>query len=352
MSACRKFLMRPPHRPWIWEHLRFLSRARRNATPHCVKPDAFGHDARGLGSGNSWFAAHGGKYVILRRQEKVMRVEEHTTIREIEVREVGADANRFQLSAVSLEQTRQEIVPERTPKVSAIIAAYNEQDTIAQVIQAIEGHPLVDEIIVVDDGSADATSARAKKTSANVITLETNQGKAGAMSAGVRAARNNTILFLDADILGLTHEIITLTVTPVLTGKCGMFVAIRARRTYWMNRLLYFIPVLGGERALTKELWRHVPRIYRKGFQIEIALNYYTKKSGRKMSFAVMPGLSQIIKEKKRGFWLGLLQRIKMCGEVFWISFRLYVIRSLINLFSGKNDLKLSRTPEPARHTG
>ncbi|HTD65114.1 MAG TPA: glycosyltransferase family 2 protein [Candidatus Limnocylindria bacterium] len=264
-----------------------------------------------------------------------MRVEVEQTITEILVREVGADANRFELRAISLVQTQQEAVPDRAAKVSAIIAAYNEEDTIVEVIRAVEGHPLVDEIIVVDDGSADATSERARTTLAKVITLEVNQGKAGAMSTGVRAARNNTILFLDADILGLTHEIITLTVTPVLTKRCGMFVAIRARRTYWMNKLLYFIPVLGGERALTKDLWRMVPRMYRKGFQIEIALNYYTKKSGQKMAFGVMPGLSQVIKEKKRGFWLGMWQRIKMCGEVLWISFRLYVIRTLIDLFRG-----------------
>jgi len=264
-----------------------------------------------------------------------MKAEERqTSITAIEVREVGATAHRFEMKSVLLEEAVLEIQEQRAPKVSAIIAAYNEQDTIAQVVRAVEGHPLVDEIIVVDDGSTDATSACARETSARVITLEQNGGKAGAMDAGVRAARNDTILFLDADILGLTHEIITLAVTPVLTKKCGMFVAIRARRTYWLNRILYFIPVLGGERALTKSIWRRVPRIYRKGFQIEIALNYYTKKSGHKMGFAVMPGLSQVIKERKRGFWLGLAQRLKMCAEVVWISFRLYVIRSLLDLFA------------------
>jgi hypothetical protein len=61
-----------------------------------------------------------------------------------------------------------------------------------------------------------------------------------------------------------------------------MFVAIRSRHSYWLNRLPYFIPVLGGERALSKDTWDSVRRLYRKGFQIEIALNYYTKKSGRK----------------------------------------------------------------------
>jgi glycosyltransferase involved in cell wall biosynthesis len=263
-----------------------------------------------------------------------MKEEEQITVTEIEVRVVGAHTHSFELKSVSLQQTEEQLQRQPTPKVSAIIAAYNEQDTITNVIRAIEGHPLVNEIIVVDDGSSDATSERARETSARVITLEHNVGKAGAMDRGVQAARNDFILFLDADILGLTHEIITLTVTPVLTKKCGMFVAIRARRTYWMNRLLYFIPVLGGERALTKEIWRTVPRIYRKGFQIEIALNYYAKKSGRRMAFGVMPGLSQVIKEKKRGFWIGLGQRIKMSAEVFWISFRLYVIRSLANVFT------------------
>lgn len=253
--------------------------------------------------------------------------EEHVTITEIEVREVGATATRFERKHILLEEAQEQIQQHPQPKVSAIIAAYNEQDTIANVIHAIEGHPLVDEIIVVDDGSTDATSERARETTARLITLKTNRGKAGAMNRGVSVARHEHILFLDADILGINHEIITLTITPVLTGKVGMFVAIRARHTYWMNRLLYFIPVLGGERCLTKDIWRKVPSIYRKGFQIEIALNYYTKKSGRKMGFAVMPGLSQVIKEKKRGFWRGLAQRMAMCAEVFWISFRLYVLR-------------------------
>src|SRR4051812_39967377 len=243
-------------------------------------------------------------------------IQEPPQVSEIEVREVGAESKRFEIKPVSLSQVQSEIEqqPRPLPRISAVIAAYNEEDTIAAVVRSVEGHPLVDEIIVVDDGSKDRTVERAQSTSARVISMEKNSGKAAAMNRGVQAARQSTILFLDADILGLTHEMITLVATPVLTGKCGMFVAIRDRRTYWMNRLLYFIPVLGGERALTKDVWRLVPRIYRKGFQIEIALNYYTKKSGHTMGFGVMPGLSQVIKEVKRGFWLGMWQRIRMCG--------------------------------------
>src|SRR5882724_2099157 len=123
-----------------------------------------------------------------------MREDEQITLTEIEVRIVGAHTHSFQLKSVSLEQSERQLHRQQTPKVSAIIAAYNEQDTIVNVIRAVEGHPLVDEIIVVDDGSSDATSERARETSANVITLPHNVGKAGAMNRGVQVARNDFIL--------------------------------------------------------------------------------------------------------------------------------------------------------------
>jgi glycosyltransferase involved in cell wall biosynthesis len=155
----------------------------------------------------------------------------HWPARAIDVREVGGDANHFEFRAVPFKEIPLRLRRSNQQKISVIIAAYNEQETIFQVLRTVEGHPLVDEIIVVDDGSKDGTAERAAQTSAKIIRLESNGGKAGAMDAGVSAARNDTILFLDADIVGLTHEIITLTVSPVLTGRCAMFVAIRARHS-------------------------------------------------------------------------------------------------------------------------
>ncbi len=210
--------------------------------------------------------------------------------------------------------------------VSAIIPAFNEAKTIRDVIAVVERHPLIDEVIVVDDGSTDGTCEEAKGTSAQVICFPQNQGKASAMSAGVEAARNQLIFFLDADLHGLTPEIIDAIVRPVMTGQYGMFVAIRDRKAYWLNRILRFTPILGGERVLTKDLWYQVPPAFKKNFQIEIALNFYTKTSGRKMGFAVMPGLTQVIKEKKRGLLLGLYQRILMILDVCWAAARIYLL--------------------------
>jgi glycosyltransferase involved in cell wall biosynthesis len=215
------------------------------------------------------------------------------------------------------------------PVISAIIPAHNEAQTICGVIKPLLGHPLIDEIIVVDDGSTDDTARRARSMGVAVISLPGNRGKATAMSRGVRAARNEIVFFADADIIGLTPETVTRIVTTVASGDYGMYVGIRGRKTYWANRLLHFTPILGGERVLTRTLWNRVPRTYKKNFQIEIALNFFAKHLGQKMGFTVVHGLSQVIKEKKRGFWLGFWQRLRMISDIVLIGWRIYVVLHL-----------------------
>ncbi len=76
---------------------------------------------------------------------------------------------------------------------------------------------------------------------------------------------------------------------------------------------------------LSKDLWNQVPEKYKRNFQIEIALNYYAKRNQKKMGFALMPGLTQVIKEKKRGLITGAYQRILMMGDVILTVLQLYV---------------------------
>ncbi len=216
-------------------------------------------------------------------------------------------------------------------RVSAVIPAYSEGRTIAEVIAGLTGHPLIGEVIVVSDGSTDDTVEQARACGARVIELPVNRGKAAAVERGVQAAAHDHILLLDADIRGLTPEMVTAIVAPVLRGDFSMFVGLRGRRTYWTNRLLHFTPIIGGERALTRSLWHCVPSRYKRKFQLEIALNFFVKRGGGRMGFAVMPGLTHITKERKRGLWLGLLQRLSMCLDIVIIAFRLYVIFNLVS---------------------
>jgi len=92
-------------------------------------------------------------------------------------------------------------------RLSLVIPAYFEEDGIAETVAAVDaalGHLRTDggfELIVVDDGSTDATAERARAAGADrVIALEQNGGKGGAVRAGVLAARGRTIAFTDADL--------------------------------------------------------------------------------------------------------------------------------------------------------
>ena len=86
-------------------------------------------------------------------------------------------------------------------KASVVIAAHDEADTIADVVQrataALEGACL--EVVVVDDGSTDGTAALAAAAGARVIRLAQNQGKGAALRAGIEASRGDWLVFIDAD---------------------------------------------------------------------------------------------------------------------------------------------------------
>jgi glycosyltransferase involved in cell wall biosynthesis len=215
------------------------------------------------------------------------------------------------------------------PKVSAVIPAHDEAATIAGVILPLLAVALIDDIIVVDDGSSDDTAARARAAGAKVVSIPFSGGKAAAMARGVAAARNDIVYFSDADVTGLTSEMVASIVEPVAGLAFAMFVGIRGRKTYWANRLLHFTPIIGGQRALRRELWDQVPSTYKKNFQIEIALNFFAKQRGHRMGLRVVPGFGQVIKERKRGLLPGLRQRFSMVGDILIVSWRLYVLLQL-----------------------
>jgi glycosyltransferase involved in cell wall biosynthesis len=219
------------------------------------------------------------------------------------------------------------VPPTVTPaRVSAVVPAHDEAATVAGVVAALIAHPLIDDVIVVDDASTDGTAERAREAGARVVSMPENGGKAAAMERGVAAARHDVVFFSDADLTGLSPDKISRIVEPVASGDYDMFVGIRGRRTYWVNRLLHFTPILGGERALRRELWEQVPPACKKNFQIEIALNYYAKLNGHRMGITVLQGLEQVIKEKKRGLLPGLWARILMIRDIVVVSAKLYLV--------------------------
>jgi len=83
--------------------------------------------------------------------------------------------------------------------VSVIIPAYNEQDAIADVVARVVGQGRWREVLVVDDGSTDLTAERAEKAGARVVRHPYNKGNGAAAKTGIREAKGEVVLLLDAD---------------------------------------------------------------------------------------------------------------------------------------------------------
>ncbi|HEX2062495.1 MAG TPA: glycosyltransferase family 2 protein, partial [Thermoanaerobaculia bacterium] len=115
-------------------------------------------------------------------------------------------------------------------KTTAIVAAYNEEGTIADVLRALTKSPLIDEVIVVSDGSEDRTVEIARKfDGVRTVALRANHGKGFAMAVGVANASNDTLFFCDGDMYNVTDEHIEALVLPVLRGECDMNIGVRNR---------------------------------------------------------------------------------------------------------------------------
>lgn len=110
-----------------------------------------------------------------------------------------------------------------TRRISVVIPARNEESTVADVVSAVAephlaggGTGLVDEILVVNDGSTDATGMAAAAAGAKVITRASSTGKGSAMAAGVEAATGDIVVFLDADVLNTRPDYVPSLVGPLL----------------------------------------------------------------------------------------------------------------------------------------
>jgi dolichyl-phosphate beta-glucosyltransferase len=101
-----------------------------------------------------------------------------------------------------LQTQRERPAPPGEHRFTVVLPAFGEAgriaDSVARVGAALEGIDV--EIIVVDDGSPDATAEQAAEAGATVVRLPVNQGKGAAVRAGMLAASGRTVAFTDADL--------------------------------------------------------------------------------------------------------------------------------------------------------
>jgi glucosyl-3-phosphoglycerate synthase len=104
----------------------------------------------------------------------------------------------------------------RGRRVSLVIPARNEAVTVAGVVAVGVGlSGIIDEVVVVDDGSLDATAAVAREAGARVVSAG-GVGKGGAMAVGLAATTGEVVVFADADVTSFDRRFLLGLVGPLL----------------------------------------------------------------------------------------------------------------------------------------
>ncbi|BDE06791.1 glycosyl transferase [Vulcanimicrobium alpinum] len=113
--------------------------------------------------------------------------------------------NAFIVSSLMIDRRPARRAPTVYPPVSILIAAYNEQATIAATIENVfeTGYPGAMEVLVIDDGSTDATLVRARAMIAKYPALRViaapHGGKAAALNRGLELSSHDLLVSIDAD---------------------------------------------------------------------------------------------------------------------------------------------------------
>ncbi len=202
-------------------------------------------------------------------------------------------------------------------RVSAIVPAYNEAERIGAVLWALVHAPSVGEVIVVDDGSTDGTAQIAQSFGVRVISLPTNCGKSVALDRGVHKARYDTLLFLDADLVGLRPDHIERMIRVYREEGRDMVVGVFRGGRLNTDLAQTIAPYLSGQRVLSKALWKKLRRkVHTLDFGVEMALMKLALKEGWSQAFVELDGVTHVMKEEKFGFSRGLASRFKMYRDI------------------------------------
>jgi glycosyltransferase involved in cell wall biosynthesis len=198
------------------------------------------------------------------------------------------------------------------------MAAYNEGPRISAVLSVASKHPLIDEVIVVDDGSKDNTAEMASTfQGVKLIRQSKNGGKCNAVYTGIKNARNDFVFFLDADLEGLNEENITAIITPVVNNQADVTISLR-KNSPAIDRLIG-LDYISGERvfnkALLKDKLEEIPHL--PGFGLEVFFNRIIIKNKRRIKVVWWPNVESPWKHKKVGWVAGIKGDIKMIMQIF-----------------------------------
>jgi len=237
--------------------------------------------------------------------------------------------------------------PASEPWVAAVVPVYNEEQTLAAVLAALQETSGIDEVLVVSDGSTDGTAAVARAMGVTTVELRRNHGKGLAMAAGVAHTAAPVILFVDGDIAGLEPPVLRALIAPVVRGELAMHIGVRHRGPFIDAFHRRFGPQLSGIRCLRRDVFTRVPARYLRGYRVETTLNWVCRRLALPVGILLLHDLEHLRKEAKRGFLAGAGQRIAMFAAVFSAWLRLKVTDPMPPGVAGAAPRRPALSPEP-----
>jgi len=207
--------------------------------------------------------------------------------------------------------------------VSVIIPAYNEEEYIEKTIHHVMKLPYSKEVIVIDDGSIDRTKEIVtrlhhfyEKGDFYFISSEKNNGKGKALARGIKQAKGEILLFLDADLGETAHYAINL-IQPLLHSDCDMCVAIFPKvkiksgfglvkriaqcGIYYYTGFKSLAP-LSGQRAVKRHVLSTIKNL-NNGFGIEVGLTIDALNQGYRLKEIEIPFSHRVTERNLSGFF-------------------------------------------------
>jgi biofilm PGA synthesis N-glycosyltransferase PgaC len=270
---------------------------------------------------------------------------------------IPGGANSFLLSSLIMDK-RPQYHSDDLPPVSILVAAYNEEDTIASTLRsiAIQEYPNKIEVIVVNDCSTDRTREIAMKASAylstdqlsiKVISCPANFKKAGALNLGLKEVSHQYLITIDADTIlfksAIKNIVTNITQGPHNTGAVAGSILVNNVTDNWLTRMQewdYFLGIATVKR--TQSLYEGT-LVAQGAFSIyqtavvrelggwaetvgeDIVLTWGIHERGYKVGYAenaiaftnVPDNYKQFFRQRER--WSrGLIEAFKQYPEVIW----------------------------------
>jgi len=198
-------------------------------------------------------------------------------------------------------------------KVSVIIPAFNEADTIEGVIENLKSSlkgSFEFEIIAVDDGSTDSTSEICRRAGVRVLREEERSGYGASLKKGIRIAQGEIIALIDADATYPAEDLVTLLkgieeydmVVGARVGKGAKIPPLKRIPKYFLNRLsslmtdTHIPDVNSGMRVVKKDIVLKYMSLFPQGFSFTSTLTLAMLSDGYRVRFISINYL-----DRKRG---------------------------------------------------